>query len=178
MQKKKTKRYGQVTYLVAGIIILGVAGSVSYLLLHHSTAMPAQITTTKRNQINYSPPTVNEQKSGDQQKQIDVQRQQSQSIPDKAAVTISNVGQSGDIVRVRAFVSNVVESGGTCITTLTKGAATVTTQTAAFADASTTQCGVIDFNRSQFGSSGTWQVMVTYQSSAIKGTATSTIDIQ
>lgn len=74
-------------------------------------------------------------------------------------------------VEVRAYVSGVIEGTGTCTATLTKDGETVTASAAAFVDATTSQCGVIEIDRSKFPSAGTWNLVVSYSSPDAEGTS-------
>jgi hypothetical protein len=84
-------------------------------------------------------------------------------------VGIASAGLYNNQVEVRAFVTDVIEGGGTCTATFTKNNRTVTESSEAFIDASTSQCRPIIIDRSRFSEAGTWSVVVTYTSSTSKG---------
>lgn len=175
MKKQNNSKKKLIIFSILLLVLLVVGAYFAYQWYDNKQDAQQPVRTT--NSINYDPPTEEEQKSGDEQKET-ITQQESQKPPETASVAISNTSQSGNVVRVRAFVANAAEDNGTCTTTLTKGASVVSKTTQAFADASTTQCGAIDFTRSQFASAGTWQVKVTYTSQNLEGSATTTIDIE
>jgi hypothetical protein len=72
-----------------------------------------------------------------------------------------------------SFVQGVVESGGTCTLTLTKGDTVVTESAPAEPDATTTSCGGISVQGSRL-SSGTWSAVVSYESATTSGSSDAT----
>jgi hypothetical protein len=77
-------------------------------------------------------------------------------------------GQSGS-VQVNGLVSGVIENGGTCHVSLTKGAVQVTGQSTGVADAKVTDCSVrITDPRI---TPGTWSAVLRYHSSTSDGTS-------
>jgi hypothetical protein len=67
-------------------------------------------------------------------------------------------------VTAGGFVSGVIETGGTCTLSLTRGSAVVTDQTAATPDSSTTQCGDLSIAAAKL-TAGTWEATLSYSSS-------------
>ncbi|MGB4759540.1 MAG: hypothetical protein WBP26_05810 [Candidatus Saccharimonadales bacterium] len=173
---KNSSNKSRIVIAIIAIVAIACMAFVAYFTMRSDSSESSA--NKERNSVNYSGPTTEEQQAGDEQKDKIITEEQNQTTPETASIIISNTGQSGEVVRVRAFVSNAVESGGTCTTKLSKDGSTVIKETPAFADASSTQCGAIDFDRNQFTSGGTWQVNVTYQSATLHGSATATIDIE
>ena len=175
MQIKKNKKTVKIILLLAtAIIILGL----SYYFVAHKGSPAVTSSGKKQNTVNYQPPTASEKQAGDAQKQVNVDNAATdKTVPSTANVVISNASQSGDVIRVRAFVSNAIENDATCTTTLINGLNKVTKTTSAFSDASSTQCGAIDFSRDQFATAGTWQIVVSYSSSRLSGSAKSSVII-
>jgi len=66
--------------------------------------------------------------------------------------------------------ADLVESGGTCTLTLTKGGVTASASRPASADVSTTSCGALSVPGSEL-SSGTWEAVLTYESPGAAGTS-------
>ena len=87
-------------------------------------------------------------------------------------VTVTFYGWNPDaqVVEVGGYVTGVVEDGGVCTLTLTKGGRTVTGSTNALPDASTTACGAVTVPGDQV-SAGTWQAVLSYSSAGHSGTA-------
>lgn len=124
------------------------------------------------NQVNYNPPTEEEQKAADTQKEKNLQREQiDESSPQtqNANIVIVDASQYENIVEVRAYVSNLYENGGKCTATLTNGNLTVRKASDAFKDATTTQCGAIDIPLSEFSTKGNWNLKVSYSSGSSNG---------
>lgn len=129
--------------------------------------------TSDINSVNYGPPTEEEQRAGDEQKdkilraEAAINNQVDQKIK-TANVIITDAGQYNQVIEVRAFISNHYEDG-TCSITFTQGSLKVTRQTPAYRDASTTICTNPVFERSEFANSGEWLVVVEYNSNNAKG---------
>jgi hypothetical protein len=87
----------------------------------------------------------------------------------EVVVPIASWNPSSTAMEVSAYVS-VVEQGGTCGLTATKGSLRATAQTSALPDASTTSCGDLRIPGSDL-SAGTWSVVVTYRSAASSGSS-------
>lgn len=73
-------------------------------------------------------------------------------------------------VQVGGYVAGVIEDGGVCTLTLTKGGRIVTGRTDAVADASTTACGAVTVPGDQV-SAGTWEAVLSYSSDGYTGTS-------
>jgi len=86
------------------------------------------------------------------------------------AVSYAAWDATSSSVEVDAYVGALVEDGGTCRLTLTKGPVTRTVSGAASADATTTICDPLSVAGAQL-STGTWRVVVAYRSASSSGTA-------
>jgi len=73
-------------------------------------------------------------------------------------------------VQVGGFVGGVVEDGGTCTLTLTKGGTKVTGTSEAVADATTTSCGEVAVPGDEVPA-GTWTAVLAYSSDGHSGTS-------
>jgi hypothetical protein len=87
----------------------------------------------------------------------------------EVVVPIASWNPGSSAMEVSAYVS-VVEQGGTCGLTATKGSLRATAQTSALPDVSTTSCGDLRIPGSDL-STGTWSVVVTYRSAASSGSS-------
>ena len=83
-------------------------------------------------------------------------------------VTYADWEDSTDAVEVSGFVSGVVEPGGTCRLTLTRGQRTAVVETPGEPDASTTVCGTLSVPGSEL-SEGTWEAVLSYESATSSG---------
>jgi hypothetical protein len=93
-------------------------------------------------------------------------------------VTITWFGYdpASEQVQLAGFVGGVVEDGGVCTLTLTRGGTAVRGDKDAVADASTTSCGELDVAGSKL-SPGTWQAVLSYTSAGHTGTS-ETVDVE
>jgi hypothetical protein len=100
-----------------------------------------------------------------------------------APVTVAPSVSGGDIfityarwnsqeswAEVSGYLAGVVEDGGTCTLTLTKGGATAHATTEGISNVTSTSCGRLTVPQNQL-SSGTWRAVVTYRSDTSTGTS-------
>ncbi|MBI4034517.1 hypothetical protein HY380_01310 [Candidatus Saccharibacteria bacterium] len=93
-------------------------------------------------------------------------------------VTITSAGRENSEIVVRAYASGVFENGGSCTAAFTKGgAAAVSGQSTGFENVSYTTCSPIRIARSKFTSSGSWNLVVNYQSATAEGRAEQIVEI-
>jgi hypothetical protein len=72
-------------------------------------------------------------------------------------------------VQANGFVAGVIEDGGTCTLTLTRGGDEVSVRATASADATTTSCGLLETGTGL--AAGTWEAVLTYTSQDADGTS-------
>jgi hypothetical protein len=72
--------------------------------------------------------------------------------------------------QVRGYAAGVVEDGGTCTLTLSRGERTQSVTSAAFADASTTICGALVVPAGDLAP-GAWDAVVTYTADGVSGSS-------
>jgi hypothetical protein len=70
-------------------------------------------------------------------------------------------------VQANGFVAGVIENGGTCTLTLSRGNDTVRATSPAEADATTTSCGLLETTTGL--AAGTWDAVLTYSSDGARG---------
>jgi hypothetical protein len=87
-------------------------------------------------------------------------------------LTYAGFDQATGTVQAAGFVAGVLEDGGTCTLTLTKGGQEVTATSPASADATTTMCGLLETPPGL--AAGTWDAVLTYASAAADGESRST----
>lgn len=170
--KNKQKSTKKIILLLAGLILVTLVFlSIGYL---YARSKDGTSITNNDTRINFSPPTKEEQQAADTIKDsvISEQQKDNSSIGTtesrNANVIITDAGQYGDVVEVRAFIQNVYLDG-TCTITFSKDSLTVTKKTPAYRDASTTICTNPEFKRSEFQQSGEWSVIVTYDATGSTG---------
>ncbi len=178
---KKHSRYTRHSLaIILGATLLVVAGGlVAYHQLHKHIAPlalnPSPLAAQKNNAINYGPPTAEEKAQADANKQRLAQQTEQNntqsSSPSTKTVTptITSVVQNGSQIQVYGYVSGIVEDNGSCAATFTQAGQTVTKISQAFANATTTNCTTLSLDRSEFPTTGEWQVTLTYSSQTAKG---------
>lgn len=87
------------------------------------------------------------------------------------AVTYSLWDPATASVEVAGYVTDIVESGGTCTLTLTSAGRTVSVTQKATADATTTSCGMLSIPRAKLPGSGALSAVLSYTSSEHAGSA-------
>jgi hypothetical protein len=85
-------------------------------------------------------------------------------------ITYHGYDPAADVVMVGGYVAGVVESEGVCTLTLTRAGRTVTGESQAVPDASTTACGEVAVPGADLAD-GTWQAELSYASGAHSGTS-------
>lgn len=83
-------------------------------------------------------------------------------------VLITNAGVSNGTVSASGFVTNIIESDGSCVYTFTSGSVVLTKTAAVLPNANSTTCSTVSFPSSEL-KSGTWSVVLSYSSSASTG---------
>ncbi len=157
--------------LLLVVLALGVLEMTGKINLFGKDETP----TIPQGGVNLNPPTEQEKKAGDEQKQAAVKQQEQPSNPTAPAQSTqpgSKKAVKPVIIRsgggeVSGFVPGIVENGGTCTATFTSGASKVTKTSAGFANVSNTTCSPISYAGS--GVQAGWSVTLTYSSSASEG---------
>lgn len=158
--------------VVIGLIIV-LALAAGYGILHHFTTDAIKTTASG---VKLAPPTNEEQASGDQQKDTIVnQTKDGQASSSPTATTATGKKVVTPIIsyagsdRLNAYVSGVLEDGGTCTATYTQaGQANVIRTSSGFSNVSYTQCAPIT---PDLPAAGTWSVTVQYSSTSAEGTS-------
>lgn len=160
------------------IILLVFGGFFGYRHFSSKSKTDKPATTSQQQQeqkIDLTPPTQEDTEAVNQHKDEISKNNQSTSSQNSGQKSVSIVvvdaSQYDQQIEVRAFVSGVVENGGTCTYVFTNSTTTLTKQTKAAADATTTRCPTLNISRSEF-SAGNWSVTVSYKSTTAQGTST------
>ena len=178
----------------AVIIPVIVLASGGYYLWHkHHNSLNANQTfsvggsmVTSSKGINYGPPTAAEKAESSAANNAAIAAQNNQiTTPtnSKRSVTVFIVNSSqsgpGQSLYVSAYVSGIIEDGGTCTLTLIKqGAPTITKTSTGFSDATKTDCPPFNVAYNDFSQTGNWTATVSYSSSSANGTTTKAIKIE
>lgn len=156
-----------IAVLLSTVLLLEKTGVTNFFKAKKPVTASNDQTTDS---INYSPPTIEEKAAGDEQKTKITENTNTQDIskPNNAEIVIVDASQYNDEIEVRAFVANVLEKG-TCTFKFSLGSISFTKTQPAFPDASTTPCTTLTVNRSEFYSSGKWNLLVTFDSDNSSG---------
>lgn len=192
ISKNKKSPVKIITLLVA--LLLGAGFVYAYFATDiFSEESTADSDTPEDIGINLDPPTEDEIKDGQNAKErlLDegekdasepgTPNPDSTSEANKKPVTIgiSFAGIVDDQLEVRAFSPTIISGSGTCTAVISKqGSPSVTEESPAFIDASSTICRPIYIPKSKL-SAGSWNVEVTYSSPTHKGSSGPTkIEVQ
>lgn len=121
-----------------------------------------------------NPATEEEKRESEQHKDAIVEQQNQPAPQPGQKKQVSVVITSADANSINAYVSGVLEDGGTCTATLTKGSQKIDRTSSGFSNVSTTNCSPIAPN---FPSGGTWTVTVSYSSASAEGKAQTTVEV-
>lgn len=177
--KKQNKKTIKNKYLVVALLLL-LIGTGTYLVINKSSDSNNSSTENQEDNTGFGPATDQERQEAEDHKDK-LSNMPSEDDPDQAGIrsvtpviTIAgqfNDEQYGERVEVRAYVSEVYESDGKCTATFTLGGQTVSRTVEALKDATTTRCDTIMIPRSEFPSSGSWQLVVSYKSPKALGSS-------
>lgn len=168
--KNNTKK---ILILALATLLLCAAGLLAYRLASNNSASDVR----ESDGINYGPPTEEEKRQADEQKKDVEEAQNKENSPastptatKSVSVIITDAAQYDDIIEVRSFIPDHYQDG-TCTITFTKDNLTLSKETPAYKDASTTICTNPEFKSSEFKTKGTWKVVVSYESANATGTS-------
>jgi cytoskeletal protein RodZ len=180
--KKYSKKNKKIYLLVLAVVTLGL---ILFIALEKSNTInlfstpntPEQISAEP--EINLSPATEEDVQAAEDNKkrlseELDKQAQ-NPTRPTEGSKTsvkpvIGYIEVSGGQVNANGFISTMIEEGGTCTLSLTKGSEAVRTTNTALADAQSTVCGLMQISTSQLGS-GEWTATISYSSDNYEGTS-------
>lgn len=171
--------------LIVTVVLLLVVGAFLYASKVNSrNNATSQTTADDASKINLDPPTEQEKQDTEDHKQDIVDKQNNPSPPPPQpggrtiTVAITDAGQYGPEVEVRAYTADVYETGGVCTFTFSKDGTTITKKTDGIKDARTTICTTLTVPRSEFPGEGEWLLEVAYSSSTAQGKAQTRLRIQ
>lgn len=172
--RKRTILFVALAVFVVAVLAVGVLEQTGKINLFGAKKTEQPVIAP--GEVNYNPPTEEEQQAADEQKEAITKEQEQPSNPTtptnpqtgtkkavKPVVTRSGGGE------VAGFIPGIVENGGTCTATFTSGSNTVTKTSQGFANASTTNCTPISYAGS--GVTAGWSVTLTYSSNTSEGTS-------
>lgn len=152
--------------LTAGAVAIVLLAGV-YLWARPSNNQPAAVTSGNNGSyVNLNPATEQERQQSQAAKDAVTSQQNQTQASSSGKKQVTPTITHADATSVSAYVSGVFEDGGTCTAIFTQGATTKTFTSTAFANVSYTSCAPIKVSGL---ASGTWTVVVSYNSSAATG---------
>lgn len=177
MNAKKSKSIAPKLIAAALIAVVIVGGWLTYAYAQKTWPFqnkiaeePSQI---NQDGINYSPPTDEEVKEGQDAKGDIVSGDRPPAISgdkDNTPVAISFADMIDGNLEIRAFISSIIEGSGTCTARVSHAGTTVSGSAKAFVDASSSICRPIRIPEAKL-KTGEWSVIVTYSSVDAAGTS-------
>lgn len=186
-QKGMKKNRNRLVLIAPAVALLVITVAVYFWRFHGTNNIPVKnpATQSQGQDINYDPPTEQDQEDVNKNKEK-LGEEQQPSTPttnpsnNKHSVNgvLTSVYVDGDSVRAMAFIPGIVEDGGQCSFTFTKDGKTITKNSEGIADATTTKCQPLVFPKSSL-SNGNWTITMRYNSRAAEGSSnTSSVEIQ
>lgn len=175
--QRKTSRKTVAAISIAVLLVLALGG-------YYLWASGKLGNSNVKNGVDYSPATETDKELNDDiKKSLPTEKETEEadsSEPDTAKTPVMPVisawgqpGGTGTDLQVNGYVPEVIESDGTCTITLTKDGNTATVSKASLQNAQNTSCGQLIIPYAQL-STGTWQAVLSYSSSASAGSSTKT----
>lgn len=168
--KKSNNKNSLVKSMICVLILLFVGGVAFYVY--------KKVNHDNNSSINYSPPTQTEIDSSQDSKKRATEDEATKNAqsgsktgsdikltdsPRKVGVGISYANIVNDKLEIRAFADGVIEGNGTCTAKVEKGDESLSANSKAFIDVSSSICEPIYIDKSKL-TPGTWTVVVTYDS--------------
>lgn len=134
---------------------------------------------TIQESISYSPPTEEEIKSANDNKQEndaleeDIRNQNQSPVSGKrqASPIITSAAMYGDSAEVSSYITGIFEDGGTCTAHFKRNNLSATQVVTATKEGRSTYCPLFRISKNQLTESGVWSVTVSYESAAYRGTS-------
>ncbi len=178
---RRQKRRSWKSWRPKGLVALLAVAILAYGLIHwyHKSHDHGVITTADGHQVALNPPTTQEKKAADSQKDQIVQDEKNRANSSNSnqpkknvSVVITELSASS----IKGYVQGVFEEGGTCTATAVQGSQVITKTSTGFQNVSYTQCAPISWG-SPLGL-GKWTVTLKYQSSTAEGSQSQTLEVK
>ncbi len=182
MRKAAKKKNLLMTRRIAAVaaLLLIVAGAVYLVGIRpfdriNSKSVNDPTGLAKRG-VSLNPPTAQEKKDTETQKDKIIQQNPANTSSSPTATPSSSTKKhvaplitEADQTIVRAYVPEIIEDGGMCTATFTRGNLIITKTSNGLANSTVTNCKPIDFSDAQFPEKGKWSLTVSYGSSSAEG---------
>jgi len=178
--KKYTRKsaYLKTVSVLVGCVALGIIAWVTWIHYRSPAKPTASATDTSSRKTSLTANTPSIQASNDSHKAA-IAQQNTTAKPTTLTATpvIDFAGYDNPPtdteIEIDSHVNGIVEDGGTCTLTATLSGQTVTKTVTAVRNADDTSCPAFILNPSDFPSSGTWNIQVSYSSATYSGTSQS-----
>lgn len=167
--KNKANKRSKKNKAITSLVILAILASGGFYLIKRDSGIPRNISPQS------VAPTTEQEKTETEQNKAKLAKQQdkkdnppsSENITTDTNSTVTITSATAE--SVYAFVSGVLEDGGTCTATFTKNEQSFQKASKGFINVNTTQCEPTFLSRTDFPSVGIWQVVVSYNSGTAQG---------
>jgi hypothetical protein len=169
--KRRFKHLGWL-HIAAILALIIILAGVTYAIVKTDGTEPrptpaAADTKSAGPPVNLNPATPQEKQATENAKKNSITPQTPSETTASGKKKVYPVITSVSSNEVNAYVSGVVEDGGTCKATATSGSQTITASSSGFANVSTTSCAPIKLSLPSNG----WSVVVSYTSGSYEGTS-------
>lgn len=164
-----------VTIFIALVGLVFVFEKLKITNFYENTSGAVETTTQdQKSKIDLSGPTDAEKKESEDHKASLPNSTESSSNPSASSIkpVITYAGQYDGKVEVGAYIPNFYAKG-TCTFTFSQGQQKVIRQTDSIQNAANSVCPAVSINRSEFQSSGNWDITVSFSSSSASGVSDS-----
>lgn len=187
MQPILKKPFPKKIIIASSAVIVLIAGTLTYVYAFHGnlfgwTPSPKVTPASTTSQINYQPASPEQQQAGSSVKTGSSDTPAAPTTTPGSAlksvqVSFTTAKQNDSTLQIRVLIG-AVENTGTCTLVLSRAGQTSVTKTASTqALSSSSTCQGFDIPTSEL-STGTWQALITFESSTLAGTATESIPVK
>lgn len=168
MKTKQKNQNNKKIVFTGSVIVLIVSLFMTISYFRENTPITNKINSPQgisdSNVVKNSPPSADEQKSGDNIKPKISQNNNSQpQTESNIKPIITDAGYYANNIEVSSFIPGIYEDGGICTLTLSKDGQKITMSEEAIKDAKTLRCQNFIVAKSEL-SSGEWSVLISYKS--------------
>lgn len=177
---RKQKRSKNKKIIILSALLIVALAAAAFLYMRSRNDNSPQTQTPNAETVDLSPATDEDKARADQNKQAIVDQEEAlknqKPSTSKRSVkpVITSAGQqsTGSAVKIRGYVPDTFEEGGTCTVTLSRnGSTSITRSVTAVTNVNAVDCPVTSINASDFPQKGSWTATITYTSASASGTS-------
>jgi hypothetical protein len=160
------------------VVLIVVAGAYTALAYSNNWFPFTKEQPAKNvNTVDLEPPTDEQVQTGKDIKDESIEAENAKPPTGTVDVSITAANQNGSSLQVRTLIQATTNTGTCTLTLSNQGTKTVTKTAGLQAQSSTSTCAGFDVPVSEL-SSGTWNILVSFENSTINGKASSTVEIK